>query len=118
MIQFVENDLVFSVFLHSGFQVIALDDPSNAAEVFVSIRIGCGPSLLVHGEKGFYIALAAVRQRCHEYIGRDNFAGICVNNSGSIADPVHLYNLTGLVVQVHGSVGFCQIICVILVEMG
>ena len=43
LIRFVENDLVFSVFLHSGFQVVALDDPGDTAEVFVGIHMGSGP---------------------------------------------------------------------------
>ena len=33
----------------------------------------------------------------------NDFTGVCVNNSGSIAGPVHLHNLTGFVVQVHGN---------------
>ena len=53
-----------------------------------------------------------------KHIGRDNFTGVCVNNSGSIAGPVHLHNLTGLVVQVHGSVDLYQIVGIILVELG
>ena len=81
--------------------------------------MGCGPSLLVHGEKGFYIAVAAVGQGCHKHIGRDHyFTGVCVNNSGSIAGPVHLHNLAGLVVQVHGGVDLCQIVGIVLVELG
>lgn len=43
LIRFVENSLVFPVFLHTGFQVVALDDPGDAAEVFVSIHMGSGP---------------------------------------------------------------------------
>ena len=65
-----------------------------------------------------FIAVAAVGQGCHEHIGRDHFTGVCVNNSGSIAGPVHLHNLTGLVVQVHGSVDLCQIVGIVLVELG
>jgi len=118
LIRFVENNLILPVLLHTGFQVVALDDPGDAAKVFVSIYVGCGPSLLVHGEKGFYIAVAAVRQGCHEHIGRDHFSGIRIDNSGSIACPVHLHNLTGLVVQVHGGVGLCQIVGIVLVELG
>ena len=106
------------MFLHTGFQVVALDDSGDAAEVFVSIHMGSGLGLLVHGEKGFYIAVAAVWQGCHEHIGRDNFTGVCVNNSGSIAGPVHLHNLTGLVVQVHGSVDLYQIVGIVLAELG
>ena len=53
-----------------------------------------------------------------QHIGRDNFTGVCVNNSGSIAGPVHLHNLTRLVVQVHGSVDLCQIVGIVLVELG
>ena len=104
--------------LHAGFQVVTLDDPGDTAEVFVGIHMGCGPSLLVHGEKGFYIAVAAVWQGCHEHIGRDNFTGVCINNRGSIAGPVHLHNLTGFVVQVHGGVDLCQIVGIVLVELG
>ena len=69
-------------------------------------------------KKGFYVAVATVGQGCHEHIGRDNFTGVCVNNSGSIAGPVHLHNLAGLVVQVHGGVYLCQIVRIVLVELG
>ena len=106
------------MFLHTCFQVVALDDPGDTAEVFVSIHMGCGPCLLVHGEKGFYIAVATVWQSCHEHIGRDNFAGVCVNNSGSIAGPVHLHDFARLVVQVHGGVDLCQIVSIVLIELG
>ena len=41
-----------------------------------------------------------------------------VNNSGSIAGPVHLHNLTGLVAQVHGSVDLYQIVDIVLAELG
>ena len=73
---------------------------------------------MVHGEKGFYIAVAAVWHGCHEHIGWDNFTGVCVNNSGSIAGPIHLHNLTGFVVQVHGGVDLCQIVGIVLAELG
>ena len=43
LIRFVENSLVFLVFLHTGFQVVALDDSGDAAEVFVSIHMGSDP---------------------------------------------------------------------------
>ena len=118
LVRFVENDLILPMLLHAGFQVVALDDPGDTAEVFVGIHMGSGPRLLVHGEKGFYITVAAVRQGCHEHIGWDNFTGVCVNNSGSIAGPVHLHNLTGFVVQVHGGVDLCQIVGIVLVELG
>ena len=104
--------------LHAGFQVVALDDPGDTAEVFVSIHMGCGPSILVHGEKGFYIAVAAVRQGCHEHIGRDDLTSVRVNNGGNVASPVHLHDLAELMIQVHGGVGLCQIVGVILIELG
>ena len=55
LVRFVENDLILPMLLHAGFQVVALDDPGDTAEVFVGIHTGSGPRLLVHGEKGFYI---------------------------------------------------------------
>ena len=38
--------------------------------------------------------------------------------AGSIACPVHLHNLAGFVVQGHGSVDLCQIVGIVLVELG
>ena len=69
LVRFVENDLILLVLLHAGFQVVALDDPCDTAEVFVGIHMGSGPTLLVHGEKGLHIAVATVGQGCHEHIG-------------------------------------------------
>ena len=59
-----------------------------------------------------------IRKIAGIHIGRDNFAGICINNRGSIAGPVHLHNLTGLVAQVHGSVDLYQIVDIVLAELG
>ena len=41
--RFVENDLILPMLLHAGFQVVALDDPGDTAEVFVGIHMGSGP---------------------------------------------------------------------------
>jgi len=106
------------VLLHTGFQVVALDDPGDTTEVFVGVYMCSSPGLLVHGEKGFYIAVAAVRKRCHEHIGRDDLTSVRVNNGGSVASPVHLHDLAGLMIQVHGGFGLCQIVGVILIELG
>ena len=43
LVRFVENDLIPPMLLHAGFQVVALDDPSDTAEVFVDIHMGSGP---------------------------------------------------------------------------
>ena len=36
----------------------------------------------------------------------------------SIAGPIYLHDLTGLVIQVHGGIGLGQIVGIILVELG
>ena len=62
LIRFVENSLVFPVFLHTGFQVVALDDPGDAAEVFVSmLNIIRSPS---NGTTGLTTAMNRSRERC------------------------------------------------------
>ena len=43
LVRFVENDLILPMLLHAGFQVVALDDPGDTAEVFVDIHMGSGP---------------------------------------------------------------------------
>ena len=43
LVRFVENDLILPMLLHAGFQVVALDDPGDTAEVFVGIHMGSGP---------------------------------------------------------------------------
>ena len=98
VIRLIEDDLIITMLLNAGFQVVALDDPGNATEVFEGIHMGAGPRLLVHGEEGFHIAVTAVGQGRHEHIGRDD--------------------LTGFVIQVNDGVGLCQIVGVVLVELG
>ena len=71
LIRLVENDLILAMLLHTGFQVVALDDPGNAAEVFERIHMSGGPGFLVHGEECLHIAVAAVGQGRHEHIGRE-----------------------------------------------
>ena len=117
LIRLVENDLILAMLLHTRFQIVTLDDPGNAAEVFVGIHMSGGPCLLVHGEKGFHIAVAAVGQRGHEHIGRDDLAGVRVNDGSGVTGPVHLHDLTRLVIQVHDGVSLGQIVGVILVEL-
>lgn len=79
--------------------------------------MGSCPGLLVHGEECFHIAVTAIRQSCHKHISRDNFSGVRVNDGGSVSGPIHLHDLTGFVIQVHGCIRFGQIICIILVEL-
>ena len=43
LVRFVENDLIFPMLLHAGFQVVALDGPGDTAEVFVGIHMGSSP---------------------------------------------------------------------------
>ena len=62
------------------------------------------------------VAVAAVGQGRHKHIGRDDLAGVRVNDGSGIAGPVHLHDLTGLVIYVHGGIGFRQVVTVILVE--
>ena len=76
------------------FQVVALDDPGNAAEVLIGIHRGCGSGFLIHGEERFHIAVTVVRQDCHELIGLDDLTGVRVNGSGSIAVLAHLHGFT------------------------
>ena len=43
LVRFIENNLILPMLLHAGFQIVALDDPCNAAKVFVGIHMGSGP---------------------------------------------------------------------------
>ena len=52
LIGLIEDYLVLSVLLDTGFKVVALDDPGDATEVFEGIDMGGGPCLLIHGEEG------------------------------------------------------------------
>jgi len=98
LIRLVEDDLVLTVLLHTGFQVVTQDDPGNTTEVFVGVHKGSGLGFLVHGKESFCVAVAAVRQGGHEHIGRDNFTVICVNNGGSITGSVYLHDLSGFMI--------------------
>ena len=46
LIRLIENNLILPVLLHTGFQVVALDDPGDAAKVFVGIHMGSGTCLV------------------------------------------------------------------------
>lgn len=117
LIGLVENDLILAMLLHTGFQVVALDDPGDTAEVFEGIHMGGGPRLLIHGEEGLHIAVTAAGKGRHEHIGGNDLAGVRVDDRGGIACPVHLHDLTGLMIQVHGGVRFRKVLSVILVEL-
>ena len=117
LVGFVQNHLIFSVLFHTGFQVVTLNHPRDAAKIPVGVDMGCSPALLVHGEEGLYITVATVRQGRNEHISRDDFAGICVNDGSSITRPVHLHDLSGLVVQMHRGIGLVEIVAIILVEL-
>lgn len=64
------------------------------------------------------IAIAAVRQRGHKDIRRNNLSSVGVNNRGCISSPVHLHDLTGLVIQMHSGIGLGGIVPVVLLELG
>ena len=60
--------------------------------------MGGSPGFLIHGEEGFHIAVATVKKGRNKHIGRDDFAGIRVDDGSGISGPVHLHDLTGLVI--------------------
>ena len=114
---FVKSNFVTSVLVHAGFQIVATQDSCHTAKVFERIDMCGRPAFLIHGKERFHIAIAAVGQRCHEYICGDCFSCICVDYSGCIACPVHLKDFTRLVIQMQSGVGFGDIIVVILIEL-
>ena len=118
LVGFVQNHLIFSVLFHAGFQVVTLNHPRDTAKIPVGVDMGGSPALLIHGEEGLHIAVATIRQGRNEHISRDDFAGIRVNNGSGITCPVHLHDLSGLVVQVHGGIGLVEIVAVVLIELG
>lgn len=51
LVRLVENDLILAMLLHTGFQIVALDDPGYAAEILVGIHMSGGPGLLFMEKK-------------------------------------------------------------------
>ena len=113
----IQDDLLVSMLFYAGFQVVALNHPGNAAEIIESIDVRSRPGLLVHAQKCFHIAVGTARQRCHKDICGDDLAGLRVHDCCCITSPVHLQDLTGLVIQMHGSVDSVEVITVVLVEL-
>ena len=103
---------------HACFQIVTLNHPCDAAKIPVGVDMGRSPALLVHGEESLHIAVPAVGQRCHKYIRGNDFASIRVNDGSGISSPVHLHNLSWLVVQVHRGIGLVEIVAVVLIELG
>ena len=48
----------------------------------------------------------------------DEFTSIRFDNVGGLARPVNLNNVSRLVFEVHGGLGFVNVVCVVLVELG
>ena len=85
--------------------------------MLVSVDVSCCPALLIHGKERLHIGVSAVWQGGNEYVCRDNLARICVNDRCGVACPVHLKDLSGFVIQVHGGVCLCRVIPIILFEL-
>lgn len=66
----VENTFIPVMLLNAIDMVVALDDPSDVAEVFRCIHMGGCLYRLIHGEEGHHIAVVTVGQGAHEYIAR------------------------------------------------
>lgn len=62
--------------------------------------------------------ISAVRQNSNEQILFNKLTAIRIDNVGGLACPVNLHSVSRLVFQVHGGLGFVNIIRVILVELG
>ena len=113
----VQGNLIPTMLVHTGFQIVTPDNPCDTAEIFARVDMGSCPAFLIHGEECFHIAVAAVWQCGNENICRDNLACVRIDDGSCIACPVDLHDFTGLVMQVHGGVGFGNVIAVILVEL-
>ena len=50
-IGFVELNLILAVLIYTGFKIVALNDFSNAAKVFVGVHMRLCPALLIYGKK-------------------------------------------------------------------
>jgi len=117
LIASVQYDFRAGILHNTGFQIVALDDPGDSAEVLKRIHMGVDPRLLIHAQKGFHVGVSAVRQRRHEQVRRDDFARIRVHDPGRVARPVHLHEFARLVVQVHGCAGRAQVVVVVFAEL-
>lgn len=68
LVGFVQDHLILSVLFNAGFQIVTLNHPCDAAKIPVGIDMGGSPALLIHGEEGLHIAVAAVRKGRNEHI--------------------------------------------------
>ena len=80
--------------------------------------MGIDPGLLLHIQEAFRIYVAAVRQHSDKQIHRNDLAGIRVNDTAGLPCPVYLHGVAGFVIHMHGSLGFMDIVGVVLVELG
>src|SRR5208283_5518830 len=102
----------------AGFEVILRQNPRNAAEIAICIYMGRDPVFLPHVLECFHIGISAVWQNGNEQVFFDEFTGIRIDNMGGLARPVNLNNVSRLVFKVHGGLGFVNVVCVVLVELG
>ena len=116
-IHFVQCNLITPVLVHTGFQVIALNDLCDTTEIFVCVDVGGSPAFLIHREKCFHITVSAVWQTRHKDICWNCFTGIRINYSCSIPGPIDLHDLTRLVIQVHRGISLHHIVIVVLIEL-
>ena len=117
LVGLVQRHLAAAMSLHAGLQVVALQYPGHAAEVAERIDVRRSPTLLVHGEEALHIDISAVRQHRHEYVHVQNLAGDVVDDFGGIPGSVHLHDLPGLVVQMHGGAVLGDVFAIVLIEL-
>ena len=99
-------------------RVVRRKDAGDAAKIPVGVDMACDPGLPLHVRKGLCVGVAAIEQHCYKQVGIQPRTGVRVHQCRCLASPVHLHGLAGLVLQVHGSFGLVDIVCVVLVELG
>lgn len=79
----------------------------------VGIYMAGDSGRLLHMQKRLCVGAAYHKQICIRPL-----YGISIHQSRWLAGPVYLHGLTELVLQMHGGLGYVQIVSVILIELG
>ena len=117
IVRLVQHNFGLPVGKHTCFQVITLQNPCDAAEIPERVNVRCDPTFLIHGEKGFHIGVSAAGQYGNKDVCRNRFSCIRVDDGGGIPGPVHLHDISGLVLQMHSGVCLYDVIVVVFVEL-
>ena len=118
LVGLINYGFIFGVLDNTGFEIIRHQEPGNTSKILIGMDMGVDPRLLLHTQKTLGIRITAVRQHSDKQIHRNDLAGIRVDDTAGLPGPVYLHGVARLVIHMHGSLGFVDIVSIMLVELG